>query len=486
MEGSSFFAFLVGLVLGAIITCAFLFNRLKSADTSSSEYKSAVALLTDERANSAALTTRLQTQDSLLNEKKEELEGSKSEVRALNEKVFELNTQVTKFTTLLTEERKTNHEKLALLTEAQTKFSEVFKILSADALKSNNESFITLAKSQMETFQQSAKHDLELRQKSIDELVKPLKDGLENVDKKIQELDKARTETAATLNEQIKNLVGVQTSLQSETQNLARALRTPGTRGRWGELQLRRVVEMAGMLEHCDFNEQVSVTTESGRLRPDMTVQLPGNKRVVVDSKVPLEGYLNALETNDEILRQKFLEDHARQVKTHLSKLGEKGYWEQFEQSPEFVILFLPGEPFFGAALEKEPELIEFGVRQKVIIATPTTLIALLRAVAYGWTSERLSENAETISLLGRDLYDKIRVFTNHFAIMGRGIEKTVESYNKAVGSLERNVLTKARKFKELAAANDQEIDLIEPIEVTPRQVIATEATPLIETRDEN
>lgn len=473
METTTGIAFLVGVLTGAALVWLFFHFGSGNKGAARRDNESTLALLTDQKTQNASLVARLESNDSLLQEKKSELERAQSEIRNLNISVSDLNTQLAQVKTVLGEERKSTEEKLDLLNKAQTTLSNAFKALSAEALKSNSESFITLAKTQLQTFQQGAQNDLDSRQKSIDELVKPLKEGLENVDKKIQELDKARTESTVALNEQIKNLVVVQNNLQGQTQNLVRALRTPGVRGRWGEMQLRKVVEMSGMLEHCDFEEQVSTDSENGKLRPDMVIRLPGQKNVVVDSKAPLEGYLNAIEASDDDARVSYLKNHARQVKNHLTKLSEKGYWDQFEHSPEFVILFLPGETFFGAALEQDPELIEFGVGKKVIIATPTTLIALLRAVAYGWTSERLSKNAEEISSLGKDLHDRIRTFAQHFSTMGKGIQRTVDSYNKAVGSLEHSVLTKARKFKELSATSGQEIESLEPVELTTRMISA-------------
>ena len=293
-------------------------------------------------------------------------------------------------------------------------------------MQDNNQSFLNLAKAKCKAVQQGAEQDLDKRQKSIDELVKPLKDGIAN-------LEKARIETSATLTEQVKNLVSVQTALQSETQNLVHALRKPNVRGRWGEIQLKNAVEMVGMLEYCDFIQQRSVDAENGRLRPDMIVRLPAQKLVVVDSKAPLDAYLNSLSTTDEAVRLLQLKEHARQVRSHLQKVSEKAYWDQFEQSPEFVVLFLPGEMFFSAALEQDPELIEAGVRQKIIIATPTTLIALLRAVGYGWTQERLSRNAEEISNLGKKLYARIRTFAGHMTNLRGSLQKAVDSHNKAI-----------------------------------------------------
>ncbi len=358
---------------------------------------------------------------------------------------------------------------------------EVFKALTTDALNSNNEAFINLAKAHLEKYQDGAKHDLESRQKSINDLVKPITDGLANVDKKVQELDKARTETYAALNEQVKNLISVQTSLQSETNNLVNALRTPKARGMWGEVQLRQVVEMAGMLEHCDFAEQKSLQAEDGRLCPDLIVNLPGNKSVIVDAKTPLDAFLKAIEIkNDEPTRLKHLKEHAQQMRRHISELSDKNYWKQFDNSPEFVVLFVPNESFYSAALEQDPELIEAGWRKKILIATPTTLIALLRAVAYGWSSEALSKNANAISALGKELYGRIRLFTDHFIQLRKGLENTVKSYNDTVGSLENRVLVSARKFNELAISDGQEIKIVEPIEIAPRVVTIPEFEPAV------
>ena len=364
-------------------------------------------------------------------------------------------------------ERRAAQERKDSFKQAAEELSEKFKALSRDALKDNNQSFLDLAHSTLQKFQANAKGDLELKQKAIDELVRPLRESLEKVDIKIGELEKTRAGAYSELREQVKNLATSQLQLQAETGNLVNALRAPHVRGRWGEIQLKRVVEIAGMVEYCDFIQQD--TADTGKLRPDMTIRLPNQRTIVVDSKAPLQAYLEALEASDEETRVAKLKDHARQIRTHLIKLGAKGYWEQFEQSPEFVFLFLPGETFYSAALEQDPSLIEFGVEQRVILATPTTLIALLKAVSYGWKQEQMAASAQEVSKLGKDLYDRLRVFTKHFESIGAGLKRALDSYNDGVGSLEVRVLSTARKFKELGATRGEEVEVVEPIDKSVR-----------------
>ena len=378
-------------------------------------------------------------------------------------------------TAQLDAERRSNIDKITVMEQAETRLREAFQSMGAEALRQNSESFLQLAKTSLSEMQQTSSSDLELRQQAITELVSPIKETLEKMDGTIHRVELARVGSYESLIEQVRSMGEAQRELSGRTKQLGDALRAPTVRGRWGEIQLKRVCEMAGMLDHCDFTEQTSVDTGDGKLRPDLTVRLPGGKVIIVDAKAPLMAYLAATECSDEQERERLMRDHSRQVRDHMVKLGQKTYWGQFAATPEFVVMFLPGETFFSAALQYDPGLIEYGVDQRVIPSSPTTLIALLRSIAYGWQQDRVAKNAEEISALGKEMYARISTFSNHFDTLRRGLEKSVEAYNSAVGSLERKVLPQARKFRDLGAGTTADIDALNSIDLTMRKLDSPE-----------
>jgi DNA recombination protein RmuC len=371
----------------------------------------------------------------------------------------------------LEHERSRGAEKLALLDEAEKRLRDTFQALSAEALRSNNQTFLEVAKTALGEYQRAASDDLTARQQAIDALVKPISTSLEKVDAVIQEVEKERSAQDAALRQTLAHVTDAQRALQSETANLVKSLRAPSVRGRWGEILLRRVVELAGMLAHCDFVEQETLASPDGRLRPDLVVRLASGKCVVVDSKAPLQAFLDAYEATDDETRERELRSHARQVRDHMTRLGSKAYWSQLEATPEFVVMFLPGETFFSAALQHDPSLLEHGVASGVILASPTTLIALLRAVAHGWREARVEVNAREIRDLGRELHARIAKFSEHFARVGRSLDGAVASYNEAVGSLESRVLVTTRRLRELGATSAEEIPEAKPVERMARDV---------------
>ena len=420
----------------------------------------------------AAAAERLQSRDERCGRLEAELAAARADTARLAEGRALAEASLAGLEARRAEELRAAEEKLQLLSQAQQQLVQQFKALSLDALQSNNQAFLDLAKTTLEKYQDGAKSELEARSTAVGELVAPLKEQLEKMGSQVLELEKGRALAYGALNQQLRSVAEANSQLKSQTERLVGALRSSSVRGRWGEIQLKRVVELAGMLAHCDFIEQLQVQGEGGRLRPDLVVQLPGGKQVVVDSKAPLEAYLDAHDTADETLRGLKLEEHAAQTRRHMRALADKGYAAQFASAPEFVVMFLPGEAFFSAALERDPELIEFGAQQNVIPASPTTLIALLRAVAYGWRQEQAAEHARTIQQLGRELHDRIRTVASHLQALGAQLGKSVDAYNRAVGSLESRVLPSARKLRDLGAGGASgEVPQLQPVESLVRQM---------------
>lgn len=390
------------------------------------------------------------------------------ELAAARTEVGRLGAAHAALTAELAAEKASSGERLRALTEAHERLTAEFKALSADALRANNASFLQLAQSTFEKLQESARGDLSARQQAIDTLVKPLRESLEKVDVRIVEIEKARASAYGQLSEQLKSLGQSQTQLQAEAARLSTALRSTTTAGTWGELQLRRVVEMSGMSAYCDFSEQ---STSAEGLRADLVVRLPGGQQIVVDAKAPNDAYREAAAASDETVRAAKLAEHAAKVRTHIDALGAKSYWEQFQPSPEFVVLFLPGDQFLSGALQADRDLIDRAIGRKVLLATPATLIALLKAAAYGWRQESVSKNAEAIAEIGRQLYDRVVGFATHLEKVGGSLDAATKSYNQAIGSFESTLLPGARKFSELGAKGAKELPDAKPVETTVRDL---------------
>lgn len=430
----------------------------------------------DGAGESAQTQTDLQIARSENSQLRERLAQSEQVLEAKRTEVSQLGASQAELRERLQQQQQQSEEKLKLVEQARVNLSDAFKALSSEALKSNNEEFLKLARTSLESFQKGAKDDLGNRQKAIEQLTQPIRERLEKFDTKLNELEKSRVGAYSELSEQVRSLVNDHIPhLRDQTSQLVKALRQPATRGRWGEVQLKRVVEMAGMSEHCDFEEQVSTTTEDGRLRPDLIVHLPGGRRIVVDAKAPVEAYLEAIESNDDTTRKQHLVGHARQVRDHIVKLGSKRYFDQFDTAPEFAVLFVPGEAFFSAALMQDPGLIEYGTEQRVIMASPTTLIALLKAVSYGWRQEALARNAQDIARLGKELYDRIGNLASHWSAVGQRLNQAVDAYDRSVGTLESRVLVSARRFQDLEIGNAEDDVEVKRIGRTARTITVPE-----------
>lgn len=363
-------------------------------------------------------------------------------------------------------------EQKALIDRTRQELTGSFQALSGEALKQNSEAFLKLAAVSFETLHIKADRDLGQRQQAIDSLVRPLHESLQRYDDQLRLLEQSRQSAYGGLDQHLRSLAESQQRLQQETGNLVKALRAPTVRGQWGELTLKRVAELAGMVDHCDFAEQFSVTSDEGRFRPDMVVQLPGGRQIIVDAKTVLSAYLDAHEAKNEIQQAEALRRHAAQVKGRMDELSLKAYWTQFDRTPEFVVLFLPGEQFLGAALDQNPGLIEEGFANGIVLATPATLMALLRAVAYGWRQERMTMHAEEAGRLGKELYERMAILAEHMNDVGQALGKSVTAYNRAVGSLETRILPAARRFKELGVSSDRNISVLEPTEIVPRRTL--------------
>jgi DNA recombination protein RmuC len=374
-------------------------------------------------------------------------------------------------------ERRIGAERIATLEAGESRLREAFEALSRQALDLNSRSFLELARTKLGEFQQGARGDLEARQTAIGELLRPVRDSLERLDGSLRRVET----THGALSEKVLGLHQSEQRLVAETATLSLALRTPGVRGRWGEVQLRRVVELAGMVDHCDFDEQVTATCDDSRLRPDLVVRLPGGRNIVVDAKAVMRAYLDAEQTTDEAERQRLLVEHARLVREHMTRLAGKAYREQFEPGPEFVVMFLPGENFFRAALEVEPDLIDRGVAQRVVLASPINLISILWGAAQAWREQRMTETAQQVCDTGRELYKRVSILAEHFETLRKCLLRSVEAYNAAVGSLDRRVLPAARRFKDLGAASGPEIEPLEPVDVVPEAPQAPELLPLFD-----
>jgi len=382
-----------------------------------------------------------------------------------------LREEKTRLNTTLELESRNHQEKFAALEEAREQLSDTFNSLSSQALKQNNESFLKLAEENLKKIQLSANIELEKKEKAIEHLIQPIREALDKTSQQIQGIEKERKEAYGSLHKHLETMAQSQLSLQQETRNLVTALRRPEVRGQWGELTLKRLAELAGMVEHCDFYEQESIKTDEGMLRPDMIVRMPDGREIVVDVKTPLDAYLNAIEADNDEKKQQELIRHTRNVRNRVNELANKAYWSQFKNSPDFVVLFIPGDQFLTAALDNDRSLLEDALRQNVILATPTSFVALLRAVAYGWRQEQLAENAEHIREIGEELYKRLLTFTSHLDKLGKSLDSSIKHYNKAVGSYDSRILPSAQKFTEMGINSSTDMETPAQIETGVRSL---------------
>ena len=441
-------------------------KALEKADHELRECNRTLIELTQAKATAQGRLERLSKLEETVTRREKE-------INELNQTIIRLKGDQVALETVLKKERCSTEEKIAMLEDIRSGLTDHYKALAAGVLRENSRAFLDLAGETFAKYVEATKNEVEIQREVMGNTVKPVEKALDRYDKQVQAMERSRETAYGGLTQQIDALLKTQSELQKETGRLARAMRIPHVRGRWGELTLRRTVELAGMSEHCDFTEQTSVEASGSLLRPDMIVRLPDNRSIVIDAKVPLSAYLDSLEADSPAKIDQYLDDHAKQVQSHIFQLAQKSYWTQFDKSPEFVVLFIPGENFFSAALTRNPNLIEIGAARRVIPATPTTLISLLKTVAMGWHQVKASENAKKIGVLGKELYERLHAMLDHVNRLGKDLERSSASYNKLVGSLSRRVIVSARKFNELGVASRDEQGLLDanPIETAHRQI---------------
>jgi DNA recombination protein RmuC len=461
----------LGIVIGGLVVWFLAKSRFQGI------YTKQIADLQVSYLNQVTgLEKRASGAEARIEELRQQIEQRDSEINQIRNELGTEKQLKVEAHTRLEESQKNLDEQKSLLEAMKTEMTDTFNALSSAALKSSSEDFLRLASEHLGKVVVETKGKLGEHQAAIDGLIKPLHEALKRYEEQVRLIEESRHKAYGSLEEQLRALASTHEQLQKETSNLVSALKKPQVRGRWGEITLRRVAELSGMSVHCDFTEQISVETESGRLRPDMIVHLPMEREIVVDAKVSLDAYLDALSASTDDERKAKMDKHAQQVRAHMNRLGSKEYWSQFKQSPEFVVLFIPGESFLSSALDVDSTLIEDGIQKRVIIATPTTFIALLRAIAYGWRQEQITKNAQEISILGKELYERIHTLVKHFVDIGSAIGKAMDSYNKVIGSMELRVLPSVRKFKELGVTGAEEIPVLEQIDKTPRSLSLLES----------